>query len=240
VQLALTLIQADQVSEARAAIRMPVELDDRPREAGWEDQNKDNEPEADEAYAEYPETHLEHSPEAAAYRKAAMNRQNEDDLPVPAGEGNETEQYSPRMANGAAHSGSERRDEVDGLVENIAVVSLQGAAAAAAQDFLQPGTIGALEPNRQSEDADGREAIGDFASSTWDTPRRGTPRPDDTGSPRAAWEEAQFESAADLVDDPQIAEEIRTWEKALRNKSPLIRKQAARKLKQLTGRDYEH
>jgi hypothetical protein len=34
--------------------------------------------------------------------------------------------------------------------------------------------------------------------------------------------------------------EIQMWERALGNKNPIIRKQAARRLKQLTGRDYEY
>ncbi|MBM3335317.1 hypothetical protein FJY63_11705, partial [Candidatus Sumerlaeota bacterium] len=38
---------------------------------------------------------------------------------------------------------------------------------------------------------------------------------------------------------PQV-EEIRVWEEALRNKSPIIRKQAARMLKKLTGKDYDY
>ena len=40
--------------------------------------------------------------------------------------------------------------------------------------------------------------------------------------------------------DPQADSEIAIWEKALENKSPVIRKQAARQLKKLTGRDYDY
>jgi pSer/pThr/pTyr-binding forkhead associated (FHA) protein len=41
-------------------------------------------------------------------------------------------------------------------------------------------------------------------------------------------------------DDPdRMAKQIAMWEKALQNKSPLIRKQAAKMLKKLTGKDYE-
>ncbi|MCL5270671.1 MAG: FHA domain-containing protein [bacterium] len=39
--------------------------------------------------------------------------------------------------------------------------------------------------------------------------------------------------------DGQLADEIALWERALANRSPLIRKQAARRLKKLTGKDYE-
>lgn len=49
--------------------------------------------------------------------------------------------------------------------------------------------------------------------------------------------EAAPAPAGDL--DPAVAEEVAMWEKALANPSPAIRKQAARKLKKLTGRDYD-
>ena len=40
--------------------------------------------------------------------------------------------------------------------------------------------------------------------------------------------------------DDALASDIAMWEKALGNKSPVIRKQALRQLKKLTGRDYEY
>ncbi|MBX7246829.1 MAG: FHA domain-containing protein [Candidatus Sumerlaeaceae bacterium] len=39
---------------------------------------------------------------------------------------------------------------------------------------------------------------------------------------------------------PEAAKEIAIWEKALQNKSAVIRKQAAQQLKKLTGKDYAH
>lgn len=42
------------------------------------------------------------------------------------------------------------------------------------------------------------------------------------------------------AEDPSPGQEILMWERALQNKNPLIRKQAARRLKQLTGREYEY
>ncbi len=39
--------------------------------------------------------------------------------------------------------------------------------------------------------------------------------------------------------DASLEQDIRMWEKALRNKSPIIRKNAARELKKLTGKDYD-
>jgi pSer/pThr/pTyr-binding forkhead associated (FHA) protein len=41
-------------------------------------------------------------------------------------------------------------------------------------------------------------------------------------------------------DGDQPDDEIRMWERALKNKSPIIRKQAAKRLKRLTGKDYEY
>ena len=41
-------------------------------------------------------------------------------------------------------------------------------------------------------------------------------------------------------DEHHLGEDVRIWERALLNRSVLIRKQAARKLKQLTGKDYDY
>jgi hypothetical protein len=46
----------------------------------------------------------------------------------------------------------------------------------------------------------------------------------------------RHEAAADAR---QQVDEIHMWENALKNKSQAIRRQAARRLKQLTGHDYE-
>jgi len=46
-------------------------------------------------------------------------------------------------------------------------------------------------------------------------------------------------TANDTPSDERTASQVAMWEKALQNKSPLIRKQAAKMLKKLTGRDYE-
>jgi pSer/pThr/pTyr-binding forkhead associated (FHA) protein len=50
----------------------------------------------------------------------------------------------------------------------------------------------------------------------------------------------QNESAEVLHDSDQLANEVALWENALNNKSPVIRKQAARMLKKLTGKDYAY
>ena len=47
------------------------------------------------------------------------------------------------------------------------------------------------------------------------------------------------DSSGDAVPTPAEGE-VQMWERALSNKSPVIRKQAARRLKQLTGKDYEY
>lgn len=53
---------------------------------------------------------------------------------------------------------------------------------------------------------------------------------------------AAKESAIAQPPSPEGAwvEEIRMWEEALKNKSPVIRKQAAKMLKKMTGRDYDY
>jgi hypothetical protein len=40
--------------------------------------------------------------------------------------------------------------------------------------------------------------------------------------------------------DPEILREILMWERALKNKNPIIRKQAARQLLKLTGKEYDY
>ncbi len=47
-------------------------------------------------------------------------------------------------------------------------------------------------------------------------------------------------AGADEPADAKLQDEVRMWERALTNKSPVIRKQAARMLKKLTGKDYEY
>jgi hypothetical protein len=47
------------------------------------------------------------------------------------------------------------------------------------------------------------------------------------------------DNAVDSVEEV-LTGEIEVWERALRNRSTVIRKQAARKLKQLTGKDYDY
>lgn len=66
----------------------------------------------------------------------------------------------------------------------------------------------------------------------------------ETPAPSAAEAAAPESNAAAAASEPDgspdVEREIRLWEHALTNKSPLIRKQAAAMLKKLTGRDYEH
>ncbi len=60
------------------------------------------------------------------------------------------------------------------------------------------------------------------------------------GLPSETVEPYAEEPAAAASPPPGVdTEEIRMWEKALQNKSAVIRKQAAKKLKKLTGREYE-
>lgn len=74
------------------------------------------------------------------------------------------------------------------------------------------------------------------------------PAPEPEFEPERAPAEAHAEApaaapAASAVTadmDPKLAEEILMWERALTNKNAIIRKQAARRLKQLTGMDYEY
>ncbi len=47
------------------------------------------------------------------------------------------------------------------------------------------------------------------------------------------------EEAEDTPDEEQLQKEIAMWEKALENKSELIRREAVRMLKKLTGKDYD-
>jgi hypothetical protein len=42
------------------------------------------------------------------------------------------------------------------------------------------------------------------------------------------------------IDSADIEQEIQMWERALKNKNPIIRKQAARQLQKLTGRQYDY
>lgn len=53
-------------------------------------------------------------------------------------------------------------------------------------------------------------------------------------------EVVENQSGADEDQDEAKSEEVLMWERALQNKSPLIRKQAARHLKKLTGKDYDY
>ncbi len=46
-------------------------------------------------------------------------------------------------------------------------------------------------------------------------------------------------SDEEIASDPDLQHEVALWESAVDNKSSIIRRQAARNLKKLTGRDYE-
>jgi pSer/pThr/pTyr-binding forkhead associated (FHA) protein len=89
------------------------------------------------------------------------------------------------------------------------------------------GSLG--EPERS--DVDGVAAVGPSVSPPEDLPmgEDSAPELDPVAPPSEG-----------APEDPQLSQEVLLWEKALENKSPVIRKQAARRLKQLTERDYEH
>lgn len=53
-------------------------------------------------------------------------------------------------------------------------------------------------------------------------------------------EASDAEESSQEAPDAEQAEQIAIWERALENKSPIIRKQAARQLKKLTGKDYDY
>lgn len=52
--------------------------------------------------------------------------------------------------------------------------------------------------------------------------------------------EEQVAQSAETTEKSKVLKEIEIWEKALKNKSPIIRREAARMLKKLTGKDYEY
>lgn len=52
-------------------------------------------------------------------------------------------------------------------------------------------------------------------------------------------QEVVEEPAGEIKSEDALRKEIEIWEKALKNKSPVIRREAARQLKKLTGKDYE-
>ena len=65
-----------------------------------------------------------------------------------------------------------------------------------------------------------------------------TPAPMRVEPPARA--EAKLPGASSAVAAAASPDDIRMWEEALRNKSSVIRKQAAKMLKKMTGRDYDH
>ncbi len=52
--------------------------------------------------------------------------------------------------------------------------------------------------------------------------------------------EEQVAQSAETTEKSKVLKEIEIWEKALKNKSPIIRREAVRMLKKLTGKDYEY
>jgi len=124
----------------------------------------------------------------------------------------------------------------DSLITEIAVASLQAAASSTTngQTHSTPSD-GLLDPwsLAESEPADYTDPeSGPCAGFEW-PPCAG----DQSAQPQPVSSAAACESGP-----PASArrEEIEVWEQALRNRSALIRKQAARRLKQLTGKDYEY
>ena len=64
--------------------------------------------------------------------------------------------------------------------------------------------------------------------------------PDDFAS-RKGWDAAAVTPVGTGRDaSAELLDEVRLWETALKNKSPIIRRQAAKTLKKMTGRDYDH
>jgi pSer/pThr/pTyr-binding forkhead associated (FHA) protein len=126
--------------------------------------------------------------------------------------------------------------QADGLMAEIAVASIQAAAAATAngkthstppEKLLDPWSLAESERQDYTDPESGPGARFEWP------PSAGAP----SAQPQPASPAVPCESA-----EPASAEraEIEVWEKALRNRSPLIRKQAARRLKQLTGKDYDY
>lgn len=154
--------------------------------------------------------------------------------------------------------------QLEGLVENMADASVQAAAEALDQQAEdagrgadtsqgainvpsfedptaeegpeQPGETGPAEEDASEGNRSGGEAP---PPATQPEPAPDTPPVDPAhhGSP-AAPSDPQEKDLSQAAQEQH--NEIAIWERALRNKSPLIRKQAARRLKQLTGRDYDH
>jgi len=97
-----------------------------------------------------------------------------------------------------------------------------------------------------SKPAEVVEVIGEPAAFEGQTPGHGLeyPKPRAPGRPEEpGFVEPRREAAAEAPSrsaPPEQLDETRVWEEALKNKSAIIRKQAARRLKKLTGRDYDY
>jgi pSer/pThr/pTyr-binding forkhead associated (FHA) protein len=114
----------------------------------------------------------------------------------------------------AAHSADEAAHPMAELEESWPEAELENSEEPEEEAELEVELLGDLAHNEQPENPLEPEAAA--------SPRGGAPA-----------EEAPAE-------DSSPAQEILMWERALQNKNPLIRKQAARRLKQLTGKDYEY
>lgn len=121
--------------------------------------------------------------------------------------------------------------QADGVVEQIAAVSIQVAA-----ESLDQG---------QSEDCEPGDAPWPASLSAPAEPAETIERFTETDEPAHAngvngngWHEAP--AAPATPPSPELSAEVELWERALQNRNPIIRKQAARRLKQLTGREYAY
>lgn len=154
---------------------------------------------------------------------------------------------------GSAHFTPGQRVLEDIVIKPQQGVAASGAAAAEAAELAEP------EPQPPPEipvvPANTGEAIQAAFDSQEDAP---TPPPEDVPetheepaqpaaqAPPPAHEpaaEAPAAATAEAQGGPvgeELAKEIATWEAALQNKSQVIRKQAARMLKKLTGKDYAY
>ena len=152
----------------------------------------------------------------------------------------------PESAQGAEDSGGEAPEEPDGLVQNLAELSAQAAEEAVSQEEEEGDSAGHSIDFAAAGVEDEDNSLESFQADGEDISLEDQPAPepeavDGQSENDQKNAEPTFQSHLQLSGDqePQ-SEEVLLWERALHNKSSAIRKQAARQLKKLTGRDYEY
>jgi len=139
-----------------------------------------------------------------------------------------------------------RAGGVEDFIEPSAPVSPAGEGVPETEDVEPQGPFGELEEELREGAEMVSRAVGKIEPVFEGEPEPAAKVPEESESPapeepeeKEGGEEAQGEAAATGPSELPL-DEIRLWEQALANKSPIIRRQAAKMLKKLTGKDYDY